>query len=621
MAQVGIYGNYGAGGVVVYSQDTYYTPEMFGAVGDGVTDDTAAMLLAIAACGANNILHLKDSIYNVTSTPGNFALTARCPIKGNNPKTSIIYNSGTGSCLKLEGVAGDIYYTRFQNFAVQGNAASEDGISLNPDGDINEAVAYSVFENVDSHHNGRNGLVHRASWATKYIGCKCYLNGGLGIYLITTGADTSFHNNVAFKNCESRWNGGIGDKTLDYFSGGIRIEGHTSGVYWDGGVIESNNAWAVLIADGTGAGVPVSMMIDFRGVYMENTPMFTSASTLGGIFRISGKYKRVTVTKGTLVYGADVGSIGYCFYLVNGAEANSYFKEYDNETTPTGGGTAIRDFGLKSDWVTPYISKTISPGVITILTSSPLSVLPSGGFSAPELVDWPPSDCTAASIAGGVAGNCLEITRTGAVNQGVYQTFGNILTIGETYTASVWIKSGTSGNEQSRLMVFDPHWVGVGVRNQNTTGAWARISVSFVATHTDGIIGLVKNTATAGTMLFDSCSIVLARSWAINGLVRCKKDDDATGGIYPFVAGDDPLVPGGPSKAIGASLVGAATTPPTLAWVLSGWPEQFDLQATIAALHSGHVEISIGGAELDPPEIFLLNPVIFCDDLVKRRQD
>jgi len=52
MAQVGIYGNYGAGGVVVYDQDLYYTPEQFGAVGDGVTLDTISIQAAINAANA-----------------------------------------------------------------------------------------------------------------------------------------------------------------------------------------------------------------------------------------------------------------------------------------------------------------------------------------------------------------------------------------------------------------------------------------------------------------------------------------------------------------------------------------------------------------------------------------
>ena len=38
MAQVGIYGNFGPGGVVVYAQDDWVTPEMFGTV-DGVADE------------------------------------------------------------------------------------------------------------------------------------------------------------------------------------------------------------------------------------------------------------------------------------------------------------------------------------------------------------------------------------------------------------------------------------------------------------------------------------------------------------------------------------------------------------------------------------------------------
>jgi hypothetical protein len=50
MAQVGIYGNFGPGGVVVYADGNHTTPEQFGAIGDGIVDDTLAVQAAINYC-------------------------------------------------------------------------------------------------------------------------------------------------------------------------------------------------------------------------------------------------------------------------------------------------------------------------------------------------------------------------------------------------------------------------------------------------------------------------------------------------------------------------------------------------------------------------------------------
>ena len=49
MPQIGIFDRWSAGGGAYYGQDLFYTPEQFGAVGDGVTDDTLAFQAALAA--------------------------------------------------------------------------------------------------------------------------------------------------------------------------------------------------------------------------------------------------------------------------------------------------------------------------------------------------------------------------------------------------------------------------------------------------------------------------------------------------------------------------------------------------------------------------------------------
>lgn len=593
-------------------------PEWWGAKGDDSTDCTAAFVLANAAASAGvvslgpkqNIL-LSAGVYQVTATTGNYAVTINCPIKGEGTAVSIIKNVGTGSALRTSGVMGEIYYSRFSDFAVVGNASSEDGICLNTDGDINECVGYSSFNSVDSYSHGRHGLVHRASWGTKYIDCKFHHNGGLGVYLKNTGTDEGFHNAISFTDCESRWNGGLGDKTTDYYSGGIRAEGPLNLFRWKGGIVESNNAWAFIFADGDGAISPViSELVDVDGAFFENTPPATSSSTLGGNFRVSGGYENVIVRNCWGTYGAKSGAVGYAFYVINAATNDSYFKEHDNYLTAAGAGTNIRDYGIKPDWTRPVISKTLTAGATTILTVVP-EIVSNGGFAA-NTTDWSAQDCTIASVAGGQYGNCMQLTWvTGVLPLASHAISG--LTIGTPYKITGYVKSGTSGNDTFTIAAFDSSWVSMGVVTGTSSGSWTKYTKSFIATDTEGYVVSYKTSATPGTMLFDSISLG-GHIWSVSGFINCKEGSDETGGIYPFVAANDEIS-GGLKVAVGASIVGSAATPPTMAWVGGA------LQVTFAASHVGHIELSIGGTELDPSDIFTLSADVFCNDFIKRRQD
>jgi hypothetical protein len=109
-------------------------------------------------------------------------------------------------------------------------------------------------------------------------------------------------------------------------------------------------------------------------------------------------------------------------------------------------------------------------------------------------------ECTIASIAGGQSGNCLEITRVAGDAQTCSQTVSGLV-IGVNYTISAYVKSGTSGNEAYQV------WTPVFYFGGTTSGSWVFNSTSFVATGTTLEIRLWKNSATAGTMLFDTVSL------------------------------------------------------------------------------------------------------------------
>ena len=169
----------------------------------------------------------------------------------------------------------------------------------------------------------------------------------------------------------------------------------------------------------------------------------------------------------------------------------------------------------------------VSGGVLTTGTGS-LDIQNDNGDALPELLlnggfaanttNWSASSCSLASVAGGQAGNCLELTRTGGGYQIAQQTFAGLI-VGASYTFSGYVKSGTSGDGEAfyfncmRAVDFaDSHDSG----EHTTTSTWTQYSVVFVATAPSYVFSLYKYTATAGTMLFDTVSVTRTPNTPLN---------------------------------------------------------------------------------------------------------
>ncbi len=128
-----------------------------------------------------------------------------------------------------------------------------------------------------------------------------------------------------------------------------------------------------------------------------------------------------------------------------------------------------------------------------------------GGFTA-DTTGWTPDLAALASIAGGQSGNCLELTRSSWSIQ-TARTALTGLTIGKLYRMTVYVKSGTSGNEPFNISVLDASGATrYGLTSGVSSGSWVSYSVTITAPATTAMLSLEKNTATAGTMLFDSVS-------------------------------------------------------------------------------------------------------------------
>ena len=146
------------------------------------------------------------------------------------------------------------------------------------------------------------------------------------------------------------------------------------------------------------------------------------------------------------------------------------------------------------DWIDLFTND-----LYTTLTYTGSDFVTNGAFTA-NTANWTAVDATLASVAGGEAGNCLQITRTGESLQSAYQAMSG-LTIGKIYRFSSYVKSGTSGNEAFYLSN------GVSTETGTSSASWVYYKLVFRATATSYTCSVVKNTATAGTMLFDTVQL------------------------------------------------------------------------------------------------------------------
>jgi hypothetical protein len=128
-------------------------------------------------------------------------------------------------------------------------------------------------------------------------------------------------------------------------------------------------------------------------------------------------------------------------------------------------------------------------------------LIANGTFST-DTANWTAVDCTIAAIDGGDAGKCLEITMTGGSLQYAKQAL--TVVAGHTYRVAVKRKSGTSGAGFGGLMVYEGA-TQIGVSYGNTTDSFADCECYFKPLTTSVDVWIVKNNATAGTMLFDTC--------------------------------------------------------------------------------------------------------------------
>jgi post-segregation antitoxin (ccd killing protein) len=145
------------------------TLEQFGAVGDGTTDDSAAMTAALAAlsAGTYNTLRLGAKTYLVGS---GFDLPSGCAIIGEGNSSSVLKTTSNSYVLRCNGV-NDI---TLLDFTILGNStgASQHGLYAGVDGDTDSGPSRLYVAGVVAANLGGRGFsyVGNVGLATSYEG-------------------------------------------------------------------------------------------------------------------------------------------------------------------------------------------------------------------------------------------------------------------------------------------------------------------------------------------------------------------------------------------------------------------------------------------------------------------
>lgn len=172
-----------------------------------------------------------------------------------------------------------------------------------------------------------------------------------------------------------------------------------------------------------------------------------------------------------------------------------------------------------------HVTNDAAVASVTATISEP-DVITNGGFAS-ATTGWSAERATLASVAGGQAGNCLQLTCASGAMQTANQALTGKMEPGATYTFSAYVKSGTSGDEAYQIVVYDTAWNALLTINGTTSGSWVEATNTFVqaAADTGGTVFLVKNSATAGTMLFDTVKITRTQRAAVaDGFVSYAED-------------------------------------------------------------------------------------------------
>lgn len=222
----------------------------FGAVGNGTTDDTAAIQAAINSLSATGgVVYLPINTYKITAPLTN--TKSGVSLVGDGSAATIISNSQTGDAIVFGDAVNELTQCRIVGMKIQGSVTSGRGFygkifgsqcELNDvyvnSGSVGiqlDSCYVSKYYNVWVRSTVSHGIfVNNISHNTSFIGCKVQLAGGNGMVIqgcynvLVTGSNFEFNqiNQIAVSN------GCAGVDIADnYFEGLMPFASGNAGVY------------------------------------------------------------------------------------------------------------------------------------------------------------------------------------------------------------------------------------------------------------------------------------------------------------------------------------------------------------------------------------------------------
>jgi hypothetical protein len=493
----------------------YITPEMYGAKGDGVTDDTAAVQAAIDYCLSTDYpkgLFLSGR-YRLTSSVNIDRLVLQTYRDFN------IFGAGGGAGFYVDSVINMFSSTLTDSEQPQSESINFRNV---------------LFEGSDPESLGAHVLNGDKFLRIKFNGCRFFR-----IRLLYT---ERYIQTIYLENSTIRW---VDGNFID-------CRGATD-VSFSGNMIEVVTGTVFKSVCSSGVWPELNGAYGFR--FMNNLCeacediVILTDRLLGGT--ISGNYlegntgsTNFHLSVGTLpTAGANVS--GNLFILTS-AQAS------DSDYFPITWGPTIAAFssgnfsngrlhntqdadGLVSSGDWPAVPAILVETIDTILPLSSIGneLITNPTFDA-NTTGWTALRGTLASVAGGQSGNCLEITYDGIgeVNSAAYQDID--VPPGEPFTISVYVKSGTSGNGAYWLVVYDRSLTTIiGEVAGTTSGSWVQVSDTLANPSNNNSVRvfLCKQNTDSGTMLFDEVSFKQQLPVAMaDGIKICSADAGGVAG-------------------------------------------------------------------------------------------
>lgn len=259
---------------------TYVTPEMHGAKGDGVNDDTEAIQAAIDSGEAVQFTY--GSTYLISS-----ALVIR--------RSGVLINGNNATIKLKEGcVCNVLEFTAWTNATIErltlmGNDSNLNGVYL--DGTVTSLRFYQVTVS----NNGQCGVkVGGYTWGNQFVECNFTLNGDCGFHakgVETEGATIGCLSTTDFELCRFTRN----------TNAGAIITGSTNKFF--GGWFEGNKIGLVLSAETYYCGNVLLSGVDIEG-NEDHAIKFVSNTAYGveGVKIIGGQVCGSTTNKSLLYY-------------------------------------------------------------------------------------------------------------------------------------------------------------------------------------------------------------------------------------------------------------------------------------------------------------------------------